>query len=119
MDIARSPSTPDGNPEMADAPPMPTEPPVIRREDYKPFPWRVPTTRLDSSCWNGFDRVTATLAVEPNPDADATSDSIRPSGDGLEPVTVEVDGQGIEQLADGRRRSGDPAGPGSDTRSRW
>ncbi len=93
MDIARSPSTPDGNPEMADAPPMPTEPPVIRREDYKPFPWRVPTTRLDFVLGIDSTRVTATLAVEPNPDAEP-SDSIRLSGDGLEPVTVEVDGQG-------------------------
>ena len=33
MDIARTPSTPDGNPEMADAPPAPKQPPLIRRED--------------------------------------------------------------------------------------
>ena len=93
MDIARSPSTPDGNPQMADAPPLPAEPPVIRREDYKPFPWRVPTTRLDFALGIESTRVTATLAVEPNPDAEP-SDTIRLSGDGLAPVSVEVDGQG-------------------------
>ena len=41
MDIARTPSTPDGNPEMADAARQPKEPLLIRREDYAPFPWRV------------------------------------------------------------------------------
>ncbi|MCT2557972.1 aminopeptidase N [Tsuneonella sp. YG55] len=93
MDIARSPSTPDGNPQMADAPPLPAEPPVIRREDYKPFPWRVPTTRLDFALGVEATRVTATLAVEPNPDAEPSSE-IRLSGDGLEPASVTVDGHG-------------------------
>ena len=47
MDIARTPSTPDGNPEMADAAPEPKEPELIRREDYAPFPWLVPEVALD------------------------------------------------------------------------
>jgi aminopeptidase N len=47
MDIARTPATPDGNPQMADASPQPKEPPLIRREDYRPFPWLVPDVRLD------------------------------------------------------------------------
>ncbi len=94
MDIARTPSNPDGNPEMADAPPVgPTEPAIIRRVDYKPFPWRVPTTRLDFALGIEATRVTATLDVEANPEAEP-SDTIRLSGDGLEPVSVEVDGQG-------------------------
>jgi aminopeptidase N len=93
MDIARTPSTPDGNPEMADAPPAPKEPPVIRREDYQPFPWRVPATRLEFALGIATTRVTATLTVEPNHDA-AASDELRLSGDGLEPCSVEVDGQG-------------------------
>ncbi|MGN3974767.1 aminopeptidase N [Tsuneonella sp. SYSU-LHT278] len=112
MDIARSPSTPDGNPQMADAPPLPVEPPVIRREDYKPFPWRVPTTCLDFALGIEATRVTATLAVEPNPDAEP-SETIRLSGDGPEPLSVEVDGQGSNSW---RMEGGDlvvPLAPGA------
>ena len=48
MDIARTPATPDGNTHMADAPPaQPHDPAVIRREDYVPYPWRVPEVALD------------------------------------------------------------------------
>ena len=93
MDIARTPSTPDGNPEMADAPPAPKQPPLIRREDYTPFPWRVPETRLEFALGIETTRVTATLVVAPNPDS-APSQELRLSGDGLEPRSVEVDGQG-------------------------
>ncbi|MGX7925009.1 aminopeptidase N [Tsuneonella sp. HG094] len=91
MDIARTPSTPDGNPEMADAPPPPKEPPVIRREDYQPFPWRVPQTRLEFALGIERTRVTCTLAIAPNPDAEA-SDTLRLAGDGIGPQLVEVDG---------------------------
>jgi aminopeptidase N len=98
MDIARTPSSPDGNPEMADAPPAPAErsgePPLIRREDYTPYPWLVPQTRLEFAL--GFDQtqVIATLAIEPNPAA-APSDTIRLDGDGLAPRSVEVDGEAV------------------------
>jgi aminopeptidase N len=92
MDIARTPSTPDGNPEMADAPPMPKEPPLIRREDYKPFDWLVPETHLDFALGLDKTRVVATLAVERNPKGEAAT-SIRLNGDGLVPLEVEVDGR--------------------------
>ena len=86
MDIARTPSTPDGNPEMADAPPAspdrPGEPTLIRREDYAPFPWKVPTTRLEFALGVDATRVTATLAVERNPDA-APADTIPSTATGL------------------------------------
>ncbi|MBA4764302.1 MAG: aminopeptidase N [Erythrobacter sp.] len=91
MDIARTPSTPDGNPEMADAAVEPTAPPEIRREDYQPFPWLVPTTRLDFELGLEKTRVTALLEVERNPDADA-SPTIRLNGDGLELVSLRCDG---------------------------
>jgi len=95
MDIARTPSTPDGNPEMADAPPAPPERPgepmQIRREDYAPFAWKVPTTRLEFALGLDTTRVTATLGVERNPDADS-ADTIRLNGDGITPVSIEVDG---------------------------
>ena len=112
MDIARTPSTPDGNPEMADAPPVPVEPELIHRADYTPFPWRVPETRLDFALGIERTRVVCTLVVEPNPDAAAEADELRLSGDGLEPVTVEVDGQGANSW---RMEGGDlviPLAPG-------
>jgi aminopeptidase N len=91
MDIARTPSTADGNPEMADAPPTPKEPPLIRREDYKPYPWLVPETRLDFALGLDKTRVIATLTVERNSKGEAAA-SIRLNGDGLTPREVEVDG---------------------------
>ena len=47
MDIATTPTNPDDNPQLADAAPNPHDPPIIRREDYKPYPWLVPQTELD------------------------------------------------------------------------
>ncbi len=92
MDIARTPSTPDGNYQMADAPPEPVDPPLIRREDYKPFDWLVPQTRLDFALGVESTRVTATLSVARNP-AGEQAGEIRLNGDGLTPLEVAVDGQ--------------------------
>ncbi|MEL6487831.1 MAG: hypothetical protein AAFQ13_11905 [Pseudomonadota bacterium] len=39
MDIASDPIT-------ASDTPTPAQPPIIRREDYKPYPWLVPETTL-------------------------------------------------------------------------
>ena len=94
MDIARTPSTPDGNPHLADAPPEPKEPAIIRREDYQSFAWLVPETRLEFDLGLEETRVEATLKVERNPAADA-SPTIRLNGDGLEPLSVEVDGEAV------------------------
>ncbi len=91
MDIARTPATPEGNVAMADAAPEPHEPATIRREDYTPFPWLVTETRLDFELGLERTRVTATLAVERNPDAEA-SPTIRLNGDGLELVSLTCDG---------------------------
>ena len=91
MDIARTPSTADGNPELADAAIQPQSPPTILREDYAPFPWLVPTTRLEFALGLEKTRVTATLDVERNPDAEP-SPTIRLNGDGLELVSLECDG---------------------------
>ncbi len=87
MDIAR-------NPEMADAAPTPHEPPMIRREDYKPFPWLVPAIALDFDLALDATRVSATLTVERNAKADA-SPTIRLNGDGLTPLSVTVDGEPV------------------------
>ncbi|GMM91720.1 aminopeptidase N [Qipengyuania sp. MTN3-11] len=90
MDIARTPSTADGNPQLADAAPEPKAPPEIRRQDYTPFPWLVPTTRLDFELGLEKTRVTATLEIERNPDAE-NSPTIRLNGDGLTLVSLSCD----------------------------
>ena len=95
MDIARTPSTADGNPQLADAPPEPKEPPVIRREDYQPFAWLVPETRLDFDLGLERTEVTARLSVERNPAAQAGA-TIRLNGDGLEARSVKVDGESVD-----------------------
>jgi aminopeptidase N len=91
MDIARPPVTPDGNLEMADAPSMPTEPQLIRREDYKPFAWHVPETRLNFTLGLEATKVQAILHVERNPEAEPDA-VLRLNGDELKPAGVWVDG---------------------------
>ena len=98
MDIARTPATPDGNPEMADAAIEPKVPPLIRREDYQPFPWRVPAIELDFALGLGKTRVRATMKVERN-EAAERSPTIRLNGDGLTPLSVTVDGEAINSWA--------------------
>ncbi len=100
MDIATSPTTPEGNPELADAAPTPHEPSVIRREDYRPFPWAVPTTKLDFRLGLEKTTVTATLVVERNPAAEPTAE-LRLDGDGLTAESVKVDGAPADFRMDG------------------
>ena len=85
MDIAT-------NTEMADAAPTPHEPPVIRREDYEPYPWLVSETELDFDLGLETTRVTSKLTVAHNAKA-ALADSIRLDGDHLELLSVKVDGE--------------------------
>ncbi|MXP48003.1 aminopeptidase N [Altererythrobacter luteolus] len=82
------------NPEMADAAPTPHEPPVIRREDYKPFPWLIPEIALDFDLGLSATRVVSKLTVVRNARADA-SPTIRLNGDGLQLQSVKVDGQPV------------------------
>ena len=91
MDIARTPSTADGNPQLADAPPAPREPAIIRREDYAPFAWLVPQVHLDFDLGLERTQVTATLKVERNPAAER-SPTIRLDGDNLELESLRCDG---------------------------
>jgi aminopeptidase N len=100
MDIATTPTNPDGNPELADAAPTPHAPPVIRREDYAPFPWAVPTTQLDFQLGLDATTITATLQVERNPAADP-SPELRLNGDSLTAQSVTVDGATAEWRMDG------------------
>jgi len=87
MDIIR-------NAEMADAAPEPKEPPLIRREDYRPFPWLVPEVKLDFELGLEKTRIKSALTVHRNARAEAGT-LIRLNGDGLVPLEVMVDGEAI------------------------
>ena len=100
MDIAITPTTPDGNPELADAAPTPHHPAMIRREDYRPFAWLVPTTALDFRLGLEATTVTATLTLERNPAAQPSSE-LRLDGDSLTATSVTVDGAPAEWRMDG------------------
>ena len=67
----------------------------IRREDYRPYPWKVPNTRLEFSLGLEKTRVQAILDVEPNPAAES-SDVLRLNGDELTPLGVRVDGSPLD-----------------------
>ena len=96
MDIAR-------NPDMADAAPTPHEPMLIRREDYTPFAWLVPKIALDFDLALDATRVVARLSVARNAKA-KLENTIRLNGDGLEPLSVKLDG---EMVNDWRMDDGD------------
>ncbi len=100
MDIATTPQNPEGNPELADAAPSPHQPPVILREDYRPFGWLVPEVRLDFELGLTRTRVRAELTVQRNARADH-ADTIRLNGDSLEPLGVLVDGAPADWRMDG------------------
>ena len=63
MDIARTPASPDGNPEMADAAFEPKAPPEIQRSDYTPFAWLIPTIRMEFDLGLDKTRVVTRLDV--------------------------------------------------------
>jgi aminopeptidase N len=95
MDIARTPSTPDGNPHLADAPPEPVRPAIIHRRNYRPFAWTVPQTRLHFDLGLERTRVTAFLQVARNPAAEA-SQTLRLNGDGRRPLELIIDGHAVD-----------------------
>ncbi len=98
MDIATTPSTPNGNPQLADAPPVPAEPPVILRADYQPFPWLLPETKLVFNLGLEKTRVLASFKVERNPAAEA-SNELRLNGDSLTPARVTIDDVTVDDFA--------------------
>jgi aminopeptidase N len=100
MDIATTPTNPEGNPELADAARTPHQPPVILREDYRPFGWLLPEVKLDFDLGITRTRVRAELTVQRNARADR-ADVIRLNGDGLKPVSVTVDGAATDWSMDG------------------
>ena len=99
MDIA-TPPQPDGTTVLADAAPTPHDPPVVRREDYRPFPWLVPQVALEFDLGLDRTRVRTALTVQRNARADR-SDTIRLNGDGLAALSVTVDGAPCDWSMDG------------------
>ncbi|MEO0688791.1 MAG: aminopeptidase N [Pseudomonadota bacterium] len=91
MDIA-------SDPIAATDTPTPAEPPVIRREDYTPFAWTVPQTKLTFDLGVEKTTVVSTLKVERNAKAQA-SQELRLNGDGLSALSVLVDGAPSEDWA--------------------
>ena len=77
--------------DIASTPEVAPPPVTIHREDYRPFAWRVPQTRLRFTLGLERTRVQANFDVERNPDADP-SPVLRLSGDGLTPAGVWIDG---------------------------
>ncbi|HEX8301823.1 aminopeptidase N [Sphingomonas sp.] len=78
---------------MADVRTATRIPHVTRREDYRAPDWRVPEIALDFDLDPASTRVRATLHVERNGAHDLP---LVLNGDGLEPVTVRVDGAEAE-----------------------
>src|SRR4051794_31618529 len=94
MDIASRPA--DQVTEAALA--SPPEPPVHRREDYRPPAWLVPEVGLRFTLGLSETRVQARLGVRRNPDA-AADPVMRLNGDGIAPEGVWVDGERINDWA--------------------
>jgi aminopeptidase N len=100
MDIATTPISPEANPELADAAPTPHAPPVILREDYRPFGWLVPEVKLDFYLGLTRTRIRSQLTLQRNARADR-ADTIRLNGDSLTPLSVTVDGEQADWRMDG------------------
>jgi len=100
MDIATTPTNPEGNPQVADAAPTPKQPPEILRSDYRPFGWLIPQTSLHFDLGIDATKVTSNLTIEPNPAAEPTA-QLRLNGDGLTATSVLVDGEPAQSSRDG------------------
>ena len=78
---------------MLDALNASVTPKVIRRSDYRAPDWLVPDIALDFDLDAGATRVRAILSVTRNGDHDRP---IELDGDGIEPLSVQVDGQAAQ-----------------------
>ncbi|WP_144096617.1 aminopeptidase N [Croceicoccus sediminis] len=95
MDIARTPSNPAGNPEMADAAVEPVDPATIFRKNYTPPAWLVPQIRLDFDLGTELTKCVATMKVERNPAGDGDQ-TLHLCGDNLAVMSLKVDGADAE-----------------------
>ena len=91
-EVAQHPSTPPADRESPDMAPPPQHPAVVRRLDYRPPDWLVPSIELDFALDLTATRVRARLAVERNPEGSGTA-TLRLNGDGLAVQSLSLDGQ--------------------------
>jgi aminopeptidase N len=70
------------------------QPPPVRLADYRPPDWLLDTVSLDVSLDKSATRVRATLALRPNPAADAPAPLVL-DGDGINLVALRLDGAGL------------------------
>jgi len=91
-EVAQHPSSPPGNPELADAALPPQNPATVRRLDYKAPPWLVPDIALDFALGLETTRVRSTMTVERNPAGDG-SNVLRLDGDGIAVESLTLDGR--------------------------
>ncbi len=76
---------------MADTAAVPHQSEEIFRKDYKPPAWLIPEVSLDFALGDTSTTVTSVLTVSRNPAAEADP-NLRLNGDGLEAVSVMIDG---------------------------
>src|SRR3990167_1048717 len=88
----------DTAPELVDAAPAPHHPVEIRRADYRPFAWLVPEIELSFDLAPDSTLVTSKLTVVRNAAADAEP-TIRLNGEGLELMSVKVDGTPVNDYS--------------------
>ncbi|KUO55059.1 MAG: aminopeptidase N [Sphingomonadales bacterium BRH_c42] len=99
MDIVQETEIVPGiGPEMADAAAAPHVPVEIRREDYRPFAWLVPEIELDFDLAPGSTMVTSRLTVARNAAAHGEP-AIRLNGEGLDLLSVKVDGMPVNDYS--------------------
>jgi len=91
-EVAQHPSSPPGNPELADAALPPQNPATVRRLDYQAPPWLVPDIALDFALGLETTRVRSTMTVERNPAGDG-SNVLRLDGDGIAVESLTLDGR--------------------------
>ncbi|WP_108789306.1 aminopeptidase N [Erythrobacter sp. Alg231-14] len=108
MDIATTPTNPEGN---SDGVTTPQEPQLILRSDYKPFAWLIPQTNLHFELGIEKTKVTSRLTIQPNPAAEPSTE-LRLNGDGLKASSVIVDGEAAQYALDGDDLVVTIAGPG-------
>ena len=68
---------------------------MVYRKDYKPWPWSMTKATLRFEIGDESTRVVSVLELEPNPHA-AASETIELDGQGLELVSVVLDGNRLE-----------------------
>src|SRR5437762_6272395 len=91
-DVRTTTTTTTDTQTIAEAPRSPTHV-AIRREDYRPPDWLVPTIRLDFNLEPERTHVRATLSVQRNGDHDRP---LRLDGSELKLLSLKVDGADAE-----------------------